>query len=609
MANKDNAEFDVLINGKPAKKTLEDIKKELGEVDKKNEKTTKSMNMNWVAVGATIAITAAAFTKMTMASLQLERATFGLTDATKEYINQASIQYGMNQDMIAGFIQTGKAAGMSGDEIETMIDQAVALGRKFPHESIETFVDNLSMLNRTGEAQGFIVDVLETKYGTLDLKALSLADKMRAVEETTAGVNDEFDRTNAAKVDKIYQNIENSVVDLSTEFNSMAANTGILDFLNDVISVAKKMVGYFSIGLQSVSASFVYMKATAQKAISDILWSMKDIAGIGDIMKEKANAMNTEYNVTIDQYNQMVKNMKEQVQEQKNLTEEKKKTAITGIEGKVKPKTQQELEAEIKKNQDIIREREKLKAELKRIEDNFNNDYISSLADSQQREIINLSNKYNEYAKYITDKAALDEWYNNEVAKIMKEDEKATDEYKALKDETFAALTDSFVTFAQTGKLSFKDMANSIIADLIRIQVQKLIVGSLTGTSVGGLLGFHTGTAEVKHTGGVIGNYPTYHDGGLMNDERLVKAQVGEGIVNRAGNTNNKGVVDAMNAGYKVGGEGGNVTTAEINFNVQAIDSASFNAYLVGNRQTIEGIINKSISSNGSVRKTINQSV
>ena len=51
-------------------------------------------------------------------------------------------------------------------------------------------------------------------------------------------------------------------------------------------------------------------------------------------------------------------------------------------------------------------------------------------------------------------------------------------------------------------------------------------------------------------------------------------------------------------------GGGGN-TTAEINFNVQAIDASSFNSFLVNNRDTIESIVNNSILTNGSVRRTI----
>jgi len=123
----------------------------------------------------------------------------------------------------------------------------------------------------------------------------------------------------------------------------------------------------------------------------------------------------------------------------------------------------------------------------------------------------------------------------------------------------------------------------------------------------GGFLGglFHTGTAEVKHTGGTIG-LPSFHSG-MRSDERLAKLQVGEAVINRGGAAKNRSSIEAMNKGYAVGGGGGNVTTAEINFTVQAIDAASFNSYLVNNKGTIEAIINQSLASNGTVRRTIRQ--
>jgi lambda family phage tail tape measure protein len=55
---------------------------------------------------------------------------------------------------------------------------------------------------------------------------------------------------------------------------------------------------------------------------------------------------------------------------------------------------------------------------------------------------------------------------------------------KFTEDATTRALRgmeDSLVRFVQTGKLSFKDMANSIIADLIRIQLRQSIMGPLAG--------------------------------------------------------------------------------------------------------------------------------
>jgi len=61
---------------------------------------------------------------------------------------------------------------------------------------------------------------------------------------------------------------------------------------------------------------------------------------------------------------------------------------------------------------------------------------------------------------------------------------------KFTEDATTSALRgmeDSLVRFVQTGKLSFKDMANSIIADLIRIQLRQSIMGPLAGL-IGGAI-------------------------------------------------------------------------------------------------------------------------
>jgi hypothetical protein len=170
-------------------------------------------------------------------------------------------------------------------------------------------------------------------------------------------------------------------------------------------------------------------------------------------------------------------------------------------------------------------------------------------------------------------------------------------------------IADSIVDAAFEGKASFADMATAMIKEMIRVYMQKFLLQAAMSFLPGGsLLGglFHTG-GEVKHTGGTIGgNLPTYHSG-MRSDERAAKLQVGEAVINRAGARNNAALIDEMNKGAPVNTGGGNVTTAEINFNVQAIDAASFNSYLVNNKGTIEGIINNSLRTNGSVRKTIKQ--
>lgn len=67
----------------------------------------------------------------------------------------------------------------------------------------------------------------------------------------------------------------------------------------------------------------------------------------------------------------------------------------------------------------------------------------------------------------------------------------------------FRAAEDALVNFARTGKLNFKDFANSVINDLLRIQAQQAIA-SLVGTSKGGG-GF---------LGSIIGAFGSFFGGG-----------------------------------------------------------------------------------------------
>ena len=54
--------------------------------------------------------------------------------------------------------------------------------------------------------------------------------------------------------------------------------------------------------------------------------------------------------------------------------------------------------------------------------------------------------------------------------------------------QAFDGMADAFTQFVMTGKLSFKDMANSIIADLMRITVKSMILGPIAN-AIGGALG------------------------------------------------------------------------------------------------------------------------
>lgn len=78
---------------------------------------------------------------------------------------------------------------------------------------------------------------------------------------------------------------------------------------------------------------------------------------------------------------------------------------------------------------------------------------------------------------------------------------------ESLTTKAFQGMEDALVTFATTGKLSFKDLANSIISDLIRIQIRQALVGSTSGSSgifgtiASGIGGWFSGSVSPGGTG------------------------------------------------------------------------------------------------------------
>ncbi|KOQ76414.1 hypothetical protein ABW45_11670 [Stenotrophomonas maltophilia] len=76
----------------------------------------------------------------------------------------------------------------------------------------------------------------------------------------------------------------------------------------------------------------------------------------------------------------------------------------------------------------------------------------------------------------------------------------AMDQASGVMNTALNGWEDAWARFAETGKLSFSDLARSVIADLVRIQAKQAAVGllgSLGGTGLGGFLGLGGGVGGV----------------------------------------------------------------------------------------------------------------
>jgi len=89
-------------------------------------------------------------------------------------------------------------------------------------------------------------------------------------------------------------------------------------------------------------------------------------------------------------------------------------------------------------------------------------------------------------------------------------------------------MEDALVDFVMTGTLSFKKLANSIIADMARIAIQQSITKPLAGF-LGGLFGNADGNAFVD------GKVQKYAYGGIVNKPTLFPMANGMGLMGEAG--------------------------------------------------------------------------
>ncbi|MFC6335485.1 phage tail tape measure protein [Pseudomonas sp. CCM 7891] len=91
---------------------------------------------------------------------------------------------------------------------------------------------------------------------------------------------------------------------------------------------------------------------------------------------------------------------------------------------------------------------------------------------------------------------------------------------KQMFTSAFTGMEDGIINFVKTGKLSFKDMADSIIEDLIRIQIRQAAVGFLSnafGFLSGGSQALGPGTMTGSSSGAMVANAK----GGVYNSASL----------------------------------------------------------------------------------------
>jgi hypothetical protein len=106
---------------------------------------------------------------------------------------------------------------------------------------------------------------------------------------------------------------------------------------------------------------------------------------------------------------------------------------------------------------------------------------------------------------------------------VAEEAEQVGKQMEAATTRAFNGMTDALVDFVMTGKLDFRSLANSIISDLVRIQIQRAITLPLA-KAMSSFFGFADGGVMTSMGPMALRSYAS---GGIANSPQL--ALFGEG--------------------------------------------------------------------------------
>ena len=162
---------------------------------------------------------------------------------------------------------------------------------------------------------------------------------------------------------------------------------------------------------------------------------------------------------------------------------------------------------------------------------------------------------------------------------------------KKLFGDMFKGMEDALVNFVKTGKLNFSGLANSIITDLIRIQVQKAIAGMASSIFGGGGAAIASANGNVFGPSGVM----AFANGGIVNSPTIFPFANGTGLMGEAGPEAIMPLKRGPDGKLGVASSGGNQGAPQFNTNiiVNSDGSGSAKTDASGTGKTVADSFNK----------------
>ena len=148
---------------------------------------------------------------------------------------------------------------------------------------------------------------------------------------------------------------------------------------------------------------------------------------------------------------------------------------------------------------------------------------------------------------------------------------------------------DSIVEGIKTGKLAFKDFADYVVEQLIRVAIQQLVISKIVDPFRAFISGGNIGS-QLASVGSAVDGFQNFEGGGYTG----MGARAG-GLDGRGGQLAmvhpNETVIDHTK-GQAVGG-------ATVNFNISTVDAAGFDQLLASRKGLITSIINNAMNNQG----------
>ena len=158
------------------------------------------------------------------------------------------------------------------------------------------------------------------------------------------------------------------------------------------------------------------------------------------------------------------------------------------------------------------------------------------------------------------------------------------DEMQGVFKKSYDGITDLSMEFLEKGKASFKDYATSIVRELIRIAMQKLIIDKMFA-SFSGIFKKPIDTSSLT----IPTSIPSGDGGGYT------------GMGSRTGGVDGKGGFPAILHPNEtvVDHTKGQSMGATVNFNISTVDAAGFDQLLASRKGLITSIINNAMNNQG----------